>query len=212
MCYSSVESDFPSYDRTAVYPEVPGESADLHCSTRLTAVTLPYFSRHFTRHCEIVVKLWTHARCAYDHFQVFNGVNSVNQDVCRFVDTFQGSMDRNAGCILSECIARVSDSGFSRIKHIVDSNAAYNTLLCDTFQDSNIDNSFDIVYTYSNSVFESPLGTVLHTHIDNCGLNRPSDNYRCLGMGLPTSSRINTSNYNCMCKGKVWGYFVVFMV
>ena len=75
-------------------------------------------------------------------------------------------------------------------------------MLNDIFQDSNIAYSSDIVYIYSNSAFESPLGTVYHTGIDNCGLKRPSDNYMCLGMGLPTYSRIITPNYICMCKGK----------
>ena len=47
VCYSSVESEFSSYDRTAVYSEVPGESADLHFCTGVHTVTVPYFSRHF---------------------------------------------------------------------------------------------------------------------------------------------------------------------
>ena len=124
MCSSSVEGELSSHDRTAVYSEVPGESADLRFRAGVNTVTLHYFSRHFSRHCEVVVKLWEHARCAYEHFQVFNDINGVNQDVFQIFDTFQGSTYRNSVCLLPKCTAGISDSGFSHIKCVLDSNAA----------------------------------------------------------------------------------------
>ena len=201
VCCSSNESEFSSYDGTAVDSEVPGESADLHLGTSGNAVIVPDFSRLFSRHCEQVLKLWAHARCNYEFSPVFNHINGFSQEFFQVFDTFQDYKDINLGYILSKCITEVSDAGLRHRKMVLDSNVAYNTLVNNTFMDSHILSALNVVYIYSSSAFKSPLGTVLHICLDNCGANKPSGNYMCLGMGFLSTSRITRPNNNYMCRG-----------